>query len=101
MLRDPDAIPIRMTQFGADGKPMVSFKVHKLAVDAKLDPTSFKIDRPEGASFIDIEKHPPSWAQILRVREAYTELEEKDRPASAPASQPAKKAADTRKGPDK
>ena len=101
MLRDPDAIPIRMTQFGADGAPMVSFKVHRLAVDAKLDPTSFKI-RPEGATFIDIEKHPPSWAQILRVREAYAELEEKekDRPASAPASQPAKKT-DTRKSPGK
>lgn len=103
VLRAPDAIPIRMTQFGADGTPMISFKVHKLAVDARLDPTTFKIDRPEGATFIDIEKHPPSWAQILRVREAYAELEEgkKDRPASAPASKPAKpakKPAETRKG---
>jgi outer membrane lipoprotein-sorting protein len=103
VLRDPDAIPIRMTQFGADGTPMLSFQVHKLAVDAKLDPTTFKVDKPEGATFIDIQKHPPSWAQILRVREAYAELveKEKDRPASEPASKPASKPTDTRKDPDK
>ncbi len=102
IVREADAIPIRMTQFGADGAAMVSFQIHRLAVDAKLDPSTLKIDKPEGATFIDIEKHPPSWAQILRVREAYAELEEKegagkDRPASGPASKPA----DTRKGPGK
>ncbi|MHC4514039.1 MAG: LolA family protein [Planctomycetota bacterium] len=102
IVREADAIPIRMTQFGADGKPMVSFQIHKLVLDAELDTSSFKIDKPEGATFIDIEKHPPSWAQILRVREAYAELEEKEKTKresekDRPASQPA----DTRKGPGK
>jgi len=102
IVREADAIPIRMTQFGADDKPMVSFEIHKLVLDAELDTTSFKIDKPEGATFIDIEKHPPSWAQILRVREAYAELEEKEKTGresekDRPASQPA----DTRKGPGK
>jgi len=102
IVREADAIPIRMTQFGADNAAMVSFQIHRLAVDAKLDPNTFKIEKPEGATFIDIEKHPPSWAQILRVREAFAELEEKegagkDRPASEPASKPA----DTKKDPGK
>lgn len=102
VVRETDAIPVRMTQYGADGAAMVLFEVHRLAVDAKLDPTSFQIDKPEGATFLDIEKHPPSWAQILRVREAFAELEEKehaekDRPASKPGSEPA----DTRKRPAK
>jgi len=98
MVREADAIPVRMTQYGADGKAMVSFQVQRLTLDNGLDATSFKIDQPEGATFLDIEKHPPSWAQILRVREAYDELEkqagaEKDRPASKPAA--------TRKSPGK
>ncbi len=95
ILREADAIPIRMTQFGSDGKPMVSFQIHKLVVDGKLDPSTFKIDKPKGATFLDIEKHPPSWSQILRVREAFAELEEKEKAEAGkdrPASQTQKKA---------
>ncbi len=98
ILREADAIPIRMTQFGSDGKPMVSFQIHKLAVDTKLDPSTFKIDKPKGATFLAIEKHPPSWSQILRVREAFAELEEKEK-AEADKDRPASQT--PRKGPGK
>ena len=35
-------------------------------------------------TFLDVEKHPPSWAQILRVREEYSALEEKGKVDSQP-----------------
>ena len=109
LLRESDAAPVRMTQFGPDGEAMLSFHVHKLVVDPKLDPATFKIDKPAGATFIDIEKHPPSWAQILRVRDAYAELEEKEKKEKKQGDKGEKKGkaqgtsrpADSRKSPGK
>lgn len=66
LVRVADAAVVRMTQL-VKGEPITEVKIVELDLKPDLDPASFALVLPEGASFVDVLEHPPARAQIERL----------------------------------